>query len=1228
MAVNGDSLPLCGQAEVTLQVGSYVGAHNVLVVRDMTQQCLLGTDFLEQCRCIINMGDKTLTMAGLEQQVPLLSGKGGTICHVAVQETTVIPPLHQVWLPVHLEADNDDVKDCVGLFEPKPVFSDNHSGLLVAHSVSHVSSQGDTVIQCLNVTSAPISVYAGEKVGILSLLQEENSANAVKPSGDGQPVARTQSAIDKCIGMLLSDVKGLTKGEHERFKSLLQEFDDVISVGDGDLGRTSVLRHKIDTGNAVPIRQQSRRLPFHQRSVVQDMINGLLKQGIIEPSEGAWASPIVLAKKKDGSFRFCVDFRRVNDVTKKDVHPLPRIDDALDSLAGAKWFSTIDLACGYWQVEMDPADKEKTSFTTPFGLHQFRVMPFGLTNAPSTFQRLMSLVLSGLCWSTCLVYLDDIIIFSQTVDEHLQRLRDVLQRLEEAGLKIKPSKCQLLRKSVLYLGHIVSERGVEVDPEKTSCVRSWPMPNDRENLRKFLGFVSYYRKFIPNFAQIAAPLHSLTEKAKSWQWSQQCSDAFDQLKGKLLSPPILSFPQFDKVFVVDTDASQQGLGAVLSQEGDRVIAYASRVLTKAERQYCATRREMLALVWAVRCYRPYLWGRRFVVRTDHNSLQWLRNFKEPQGQVARWLDILAEYDFSVEHRPGLKHSNADALSRLPCKQCGLQTSAPPPDLQDCVAVNESSCIESVDSTALLQEETVCFLSVDNPKRLQEGDPDLRQVTLWLQNGFPSSFPRHGSGWLQTLWAQKDHLMLDGGVLYRRWEDVPGKGLNPHLQLVIPRSSIQTVLREFHSTPTGGHFGFRRTMEKIRSRFYWPGQRHDVANWCKACAECASRKSPTKRRRAPMQSELVGTPMQRVAMDILGPLPVTARENKYVLVIGDYFTKWVEAYPMPNMEAKTVAELFVHHFISRFGVPDILHTDQGRNFESSLLKETCQLLGMQKTRTSPYHPQSDGFIERFNRTLLNLLSIAAAENEREWDLRLPLLMLAYRTSTQESTGCTPFYLMFGREARLPADVMFGLPPNSSPQQVNQYALDLRARLEGAYQLVRVHMGIQHLRQKTLYDRLVHGDLYKAGDLVWLHCPAVPRGKSPKLHRYWQGPYTVVQPLGDALFIIQRKDSPRKRTVVHFDRLKPCTVLVSDENAVPVREDNTRVPAEAEDSSGTNGEVENDQLQDDPEPLVVEVEIQEPPIHVAAEPPPVIQPIRTRPLRHRTKPDRFGHNIYET
>ena len=395
----------------------------------------------------------------------------------------------------------------------------------------------------------------------------------------------------------------------------------------------------------------------------------MLDQGAIQHSESPWSSPVVLAKKKDGSTRFCIDYRKVNEVTRKDAYPLPRVDDTLDTLVGSKYFSTLDLASGYWQVEVAENDQPKTAFITPEGLFQFRVMPFGLCNAPATFQWLMDRVLSGLKWSTCLVYFDDIMVVGTSFADHLSNIGGVLARLRGAGLKLKPGKCRLCKERVAFLGHIVSAEGITTDPSKTEAVAKWPTPQSRREVQQFLGLANYYRQFVKNFAAIAGPLQRLTEKNSNFEWTVECQHAFDKLRACLVSSPVLSYPDYSRRFVLDTDASDTGIGAVLSQvkdDGSEVVtAYASRSLSRPERRYCVTRKELLAVVEFVHHFRHYLLGREFTLRTYHNSLVWVRNFKEPEGQLARWLEKLEEYNFTIVHRRGALYNNADALSRIP-----------------------------------------------------------------------------------------------------------------------------------------------------------------------------------------------------------------------------------------------------------------------------------------------------------------------------------------------------------------------------------------------------------------------------------------------------------------------------------------------------------------------------------------------------------------------------------
>ena len=328
----------------------------------------------------------------------------------------------------------------------------------------------------------------------------------------------------------------------------------------------------------------------------------------------------------------------------------------------------LDLVRGYWQIAVDEKDREKTAFSTPDGHYQFKRMPFGLTNAPAAFQRTMNTILRGLNWLHCIVYLDDIIIFAGTLDEHYRKLDAVLSRLGNAGLKLNPQKCQLLNEETVVLGHVVSRKGISTDPEKIKVLKEWPTPGDLPSLRSFLGCAGYYRQFIPRYADIAAPLYKLEQKGTAYKWSKECEEAFKTLKNKLTTAPVLAYPEFGALFILDTDASDVGLGAVLSQvqQGkERVIGFAAKSLSKAERNYSTTRKELLAMVWGMEHFEPYLWGHHFTVCTDHSALKWLQGFKNLKGQVARWLERLAEFVFTVQHRPGKTHGNADGMSRIP-----------------------------------------------------------------------------------------------------------------------------------------------------------------------------------------------------------------------------------------------------------------------------------------------------------------------------------------------------------------------------------------------------------------------------------------------------------------------------------------------------------------------------------------------------------------------------------
>jgi len=663
-------------------------------------------------------------------------------------------------------------------------------------------------------------------------------------------------------------------------------------------------------------------------------------------------------------------------------------------------------------------------------------------------------------------------------------------------------------------------------------VRQWPVPKNQTEVRSFVGLASYYRRFVRGFAEIARPLHQLTEKGRRFKWTEACHTAFEQLKLSLMSAPVLIYPDPSKTFILDTDASDAGIGAVLSQEEEgceHVIAYASRALTKQERKYAATKKELLSMVTFIRHFKHYLLGKEFVLRTDHNSLRWLHNFQGLEGQLARWVEQLASFQYKIVHRPGRGHANADALSRLPA-----YLSIPGP-LDTAPQIRGGPVIAAVQN---VPTSLIPGWEGDELVQAQWEDAELKKIIDLKKEGRTGLQPPDDLQKYAQVWSQ---LQMQGSRLVR----VPPSNSDAanQVQVVIPTVMVAEILRQLHNDVTGGHLGIQKLQAKVKDRFYWLGWFGDVKRWCSECVDCGSRKAGGKQWRAPLQSVVALRPHERVALDILGPLPETPKGNKYIVVIGDYFSKWTEAFPLPNQEAETVAKLLVEQWVCRFGAPRIIHTDQGRNFESRLFKEVCQLLNIHKTRTSPYHPQSDGMVERFNRTLASMLSLFVDENQANWDILLPYVMMAYRSSVHSSTGFTPYKVVFGKEIILPVDVMLNLGGGERFSSVSEYVSRLLETLSTVVEAVKGHQLRASVKQKGEYDFRAHFQYYSEGELVWVRGKVRKKGLCPKLQRRFKGPYKVTERITEVLYRLVPVEGGTE-IVVHFNRLKPCLSSVTE------------------------------------------------------------------------------------
>ena len=750
-----EKLKVYGTVIMKIRIDGYEVQHKFWIC-DTNVAGIIGMDLLRKERAVIDVGREKVYFRN--RSMPLQNRDGRCRRTKVISRITVhVPPKQECILMGKMSRTAGGRRDAQYLTVEPAKAALEKFGAVVCRTLIRPEQQ-QIPVRVYNPTNQTITIPADATVGLLAPVDEVQEGTRIQqvqknPAAGQSQAAEERQAADATelpehvLDLYQRSITCIEEKDHQKVARLLHDNADVFASHPTDLGRTTIVKHHIDTGGERPVHERVRRFPYQQTDEIKQQVETLRKQGIIKECTGSWASNVVLVKKKDNSWRMCVDYRALNLKTKNsDPYMLPRIDETLDKLSNAKFFSTLDLLMGYHQVEMTEEAKEKTGFIVPRmtpNHWQYEFMPFGLSGAPRTFQRLIDGLLRGLDPDIAMAYLDDIIVYSKTLDESIRRLKQVFQKLREAGLKLKAKKCFLLQHETLYLGHIVSAEGVKTDPTKVEAVKNWRRPHTVRQIKSFLGSVGYYRRFIPNYSHIAEPIVNLQRKRVKFIWSKECEEAFELLKEKLVSAPVISYPQDEGLYILDTDASGYAIGGVLAQmqknedgvEEEKVIAYGSRTLQDRERRYCVRRREMLAIVHFAKYFRPYLYGRQVLIRTDHASLRYVKTMKETTDQFYRWIERLEKLDYTIEIRQGALHGNADGLSRMDCggKRCiceevqQMETDSPrtvdsyrvyKPEVEDDVHAGEK---------VLVQQPTVSQMQEKKVKKVKDDVVESRQI---------------------------------------------------------------------------------------------------------------------------------------------------------------------------------------------------------------------------------------------------------------------------------------------------------------------------------------------------------------------------------------------------------------------------------------------------------------------------------------------------------------------
>ena len=920
--------------------------------------------------------------------------------------------------------------------------------------------------------------------------------------------------------------------QEENFFKLLDEYEDIFNEITG-VAKCEPMR--INTGTAKPVKQPQRRMSIKKHDMIAAHIKEMLARDWIEPSESPWRANLVCVPKPDGTSRSCGDFRGLNDVTEDDAFPSPNAQEILEFIGQAIIFSAFDLVKGYYQIPIAVEDRHKTAIFGPDGLYQFKVMPFGVKNGPKVFQRLMNTVLGPHLRKFAMVYLDDVIIYSKTAEEHLVHLKIFFEAMRKAGLTLNPKKLQPLQKRIKVLGHIIENGMVSPDPGNVEGIQKFPVPFNQTGVRKFLGTVGFYRSFIPDYVDKATPLYRLLRNDVPFEWTDSQQLAFETLKAAVINI-VMALPDLKGRFTIQTDASQKGLGAVLMTDmpdSKKVpVAFISRLLQGGEKNYTTTELECLAVVWAVEKFQGYIEQTSFTIETDHMAIRWLMALDRPKGRIARWIMRLLPYDFEVVYRPGRINWVADGLSRYPVSNDPeeLEALAIEPEFDEPVQITTAELAD----LKITREEIM---------KAQLADDFLIKVREYLISGTkPENISARELSLLKTA-ANNSFIESKPNGLLLKWqpsescEDAEGPGQDE--RIILPEMFWAKIIEQFHDTPQGGHLGTEIVCDRVSKRFYWVGLYTRVKSYIAACKTCQQYNYDNKKPGGLMKPHHFLKPWEEISVDIMGPYPMTRDRNAYILTIIDIFSNWVEIFPLrkSQCDTKSIVDKLKSVFC-RWGFPKIIVSDNGSQFTSHLWINCLSSLGINPKHVTPYHPQANP-VERKNRDI-KLFLAKFTEKHNEWDKLLNELCFALRTAVNKSTGYTPARLLMGKELSAPLDIV--LATSSGPRLEPNYgksATDLALKLHNTVQYCAENRMIASEQQKFYYDQNRREIKFDVGDLVL--CKAhhlssainkFTAGFAPKR----DGPYEIMEFHSPNNYLLGDPETKKTISIVSVDKIR--------------------------------------------------------------------------------------------